>query len=133
MDLIAGRIIARLSPAFSEVAESRRANYRTISDGLRGLPAYTPLFDRLRDGAVPWGYPVRVKRGAAARDTLLSVLLRDGIGAWTWPDLPPEVTASLYPNESRLAEETIVLPVHQGLSTAQVQHVADTTAAWGLT
>ena len=132
MDLFSRRIVAMLSSKSGEISATRRANYMRLEGEVRVLPRLAPLFGGLPDGAVPWGLPVRVEGGGVVRDELLSVLLDEGIGAWTWPDLPEDVTQRGFPDAVMLAGETLVLPVHQGLSPRHVQHVADTVSGWAL-
>jgi dTDP-4-amino-4,6-dideoxygalactose transaminase len=131
-DWVTRRVIARLSKKFDEIAERRRSNYLLLQRELSGLPRVKPVFRALIEGAVPWGCPLRVEGGQPARDELLAVLLHEGIGAWPWPDLPAEVTEAEHPEAWRLAHETVVLPVHQGLNAAQVEYVADTVSGWAL-
>ena len=132
MDWVTRRVIARLSKKVDAIAERRRSNYLLLQRELGGAGRLMPVFACLPDGAVPWGFPLRVTGGRERRDELLFVLLAEGIGAWAWPELPAEVTESDFPEELRLASETIGLPVHQGLSARHMQHVADTVSAWAL-
>ncbi len=133
MDWTTRRVVARLSGRFDRIARRRRENYVLLERELSGCAGVTSLLGPLPVGAVPWGFPLRVERGPKLRDGLLATLLHEGIGAWSWPDLPEEVTEATFPAEWRLAQETVALPVHQDLSPAQVQHIADTVAAWALT
>jgi dTDP-4-amino-4,6-dideoxygalactose transaminase len=132
MDVVTRMVVGRLSARLDEIAVRRRANYRTVESMLGGLPEFTPFFSALPPGAVPWGFPLRVGASAQDRDGALSVLLREGIGAWAWPELPDEVTEARFPDEYRWAREALVLPVHQGLRGQQAQQVADTLAGWAV-
>lgn len=132
MDWVTRRVIARLSKKFDAIAGRRRSNYLLLQRELGGAGGLMSVFASLPEGAVPWGFPLRVTGGRERRDELLSALLAEGIGAWTWPDLPAEVTESDFPDEWRLASETVVLPVHQGLSARHMQHLADTVSAWAV-
>jgi dTDP-4-amino-4,6-dideoxygalactose transaminase len=140
MDWVTRVVIARLSKKFDAIAECRRSNYLLLQRELGDDGGLMPVFASLPEGAVPWGFPLRVtdrrpsraSRPRERRDELLSVLLAEGTGAWVWPELPAEVTESDFPEEWRLASETVVLPVHQGLSARHMQHVADTVSAWAV-
>ncbi len=132
IDLFARRIVAKLASRSGEIAVKRRANYKRLEGEFHDLPRLAPLFANLPNGAVPWGLPLKVAGGGAARDELLLVLLHEGIGAWKWPDLPEEVTQGGFPAALMLARETLVLPVHQNLSQRHVQHIADTVSGWAL-
>ena len=130
MDLATRRVIARLAPRFSHIAARRRENYAALAGRLQN-PGAAVMVPSLPDGAAPWGLPLKM-RNASDATALEAVLLSEGIGAWRWPDLPPEVTSETFPFEHGLAQQTVLLPVHQGLSQRHMEFIADTVTAWGL-
>ncbi len=131
---LAGRIVASESSArrAARMVKARRANYEVLIDVLSGTDGVAPLFGTLPADAIPWGLPVRVTGGATTRDDLLAALLHEGIGAWAWPELPADVPAREFAFEARLADELLLLPVHQGLTRKHMTYVADTVNAWAL-
>ncbi|MEX0762631.1 MAG: DegT/DnrJ/EryC1/StrS family aminotransferase [Dehalococcoidia bacterium] len=131
MDAVTRRLMAVLARQIPRIRERRRANYAFLAGELRGLPETRLLFPKLMDGTVPWALPL-VADEPAARDDLVYTLLEEGIGAWEWPDLPDGVTPAKFPFEHRLAETTVLLPVHQDLADRQLRHIADTVSGWAI-
>lgn len=125
----ASRLLAAEISQVPRAAHKRRDNYRRLFDSLSGCWHVRLLTPRLTGHAVPWCLALTVP-GGEARDDLVDHLLRSGIGAWPWPELPPDVTSDAFPREFRLASETVCLPVHQDLSGRHMRHVARAVASW---
>ncbi len=131
---LARKVVAREGSAanLGATMSARRTNYAALMQMLDSVERITPFFGELPPDTVPWGFPLRVSGGRENRDELLNVLLREGIGAWSWPDLPEKVTEADFPLEYRLASETLLLPLHQDLNDSHMRYVADTVSAWAL-
>ena len=122
------RLLTVTERAVEEVGARRRRNYARLLVRVARLPGARPLFPSLPDGICPYAFPLLVDGSSAS---LVTRLRARGIPASRWPDLPPEVFAR--PDSHRVAlrtrERLALLPVHQGLSTAQLERVGDELSA----
>lgn len=128
MDRLSIRIVAAESERLPLIRQVRRRNYTFLARELLNLPRIRLLSPDLPEGACPWAFPLAVD----GRDDLLALLLREGVGAWAWPDLPQSVSRAAYPETHVLAESTLLLPIHQDLSLTHMRYIADTVVAWAL-
>lgn len=106
------------------VAESRRANYRTLLGSL--AERVPPPFDRLPDGASPMALPIVVGNRRAAIEGLGT----RGVAAldlWSVPH--PSLPVELFPGAAWRRASTIALPVHQGLRPADLNRIVDAVRA----
>lgn len=112
-------LVARL--AGPEVAAERRANYRFLLSELGDrVPA---PFVSLPTGAAPFAFPVT----ADDKPRLLERLRSAGIEAldfWSAPHA--SLPAAAFPEAALRRTRTIVLPVHQELRSADLEHIART-------
>lgn len=107
------------------VALRRRAAYRRLQSELGHL---VPLpYADLPDGASPWAFPVAVADKGAALDQLARRGVH-GVDLWRYPH--PECGREGFPLAQRLRQHVVGLPVHQGLTGADLDRVA--AAARGL-
>ena len=112
------RLIAVAERELPAVIERRRAHYLQLLNWCKGLTAFKPMFADLPQDVCPYVFPVRVHFAA---QRWVDSLRSQGVPASRWPDLPPEVQDSgSYPETVNLAEHTVLLPVHQSLTEAQV-------------
>lgn len=105
------------------VARLRRENYSRLIEGLSDVAGIQPLFSRLTDGDCPYVLPL-LAPGIGA-EKLSKALLRVGVPALRWPDLPPEVAGSSSGHEAAksLFHSVVVLPVHQSLQPDQLDTI----------
>ncbi len=100
-------------------AALRRAHYATLAEGLMERAA--PGFQRISEGASPFGFPLRVPDKARTLAALARRGVR-GIDFWTAPH--PLLDVRRYPGAAARRAETVLLPVHQELSPAEVERIA---------
>ena len=102
------------------IVERRRRNYFLLYAMLRDVAP--PVTGELKPGVCPLFYPMPIedKAGAMAR------LLARGVETVDfWRLRHPAVPAGLFPEVDRLREHVLELPVHQDLSPADAEHVAN--------
>ena len=105
---------------FAAIVERRRRNYFLLYAMLRDIAP--PVTGELKSGVCPLFYPVQVddKAGAMAR------LLARGVETVDfWRLRHPAVPGGAFPEVDRLRERVLELPVHQDLSPADAEHVAE--------
>jgi len=106
-----------------DVAGRRRLNYASLLGRLGGL--VPPPFAELHPGASPFAFPVAV----ADKRPLLDALVAAGIRAldlWSIPH--PILPVERFPGAARRRQSTVGLPVHQELSRAHLDVIADAVA-----
>jgi dTDP-4-amino-4,6-dideoxygalactose transaminase/CelD/BcsL family acetyltransferase involved in cellulose biosynthesis len=103
----------------SEAAARRRLHYRLLLEELGELvPA---PFDRLGDGDSPFALPVMAQR----KRCLLERLEHHGVrGLDFWSTAHPVLPAARFPGASARRTHLVALPVHQELTTRDVERVA---------
>jgi dTDP-4-amino-4,6-dideoxygalactose transaminase len=128
-DAISERILAAEVANLNRIVKRRRENYKQLYDSLKRLRTASPLTPPLQDGVVPWCLPVVVNDDDTGK-RLVEHLLRRGIGAWSWPALPEDVTGQEFPRETQLAARTVCLPVHQSLAPGHLQPMTNVLKDW---
>jgi len=130
-DAFASNVLAAESSRLQLTAAVHRRNYRELSQRLRSSlrtgSRVRFLFDDPVDDTAPWCLPLLLP-DMTSRDRLVERLLRRGIGAWTWPDLPQDVTPETWPSATDLAGRTLCLPVHRDVDDRRLDYVAQTIA-----
>jgi dTDP-4-amino-4,6-dideoxygalactose transaminase len=118
--------ILKISGSYaSGIIDDRNINYRILMESISGGgQKLCPLFLKPVGEGCPYSFPIKVKDDKA--DDLYDVLLKNGIPAGTWPDLPPEVKSNPAGHQTaiNLRKSVVVLPVHQNLKRSHVQHIA---------
>ena len=115
----------RLLPHFDydEIARRRRDNFEYLSSRLAGHAH--PLRSRLEAGACPLFFPILVHDKPRAAQALW----RRGIGAVElWNEGDPECAGGRFPDTDFLRRHVLELPLHQSLSRAQLDYMADEVA-----
>jgi dTDP-4-amino-4,6-dideoxygalactose transaminase len=121
-------------PRLEELTQRRRRNAEKLSAGLKGvgLPPPPPR----AEGHVWHQYTVRLPR---ERETLRAHLREKGIEtAVYYPKTLPAQKLyrdlgyddAAFPTARRLADEVLSLPVHPGLSDADIDEIIDAVNAW---
>ena len=99
--------------------ETRRAHYLQVLKVCEGLDGIQAMFPNLPQGVCPYVFPVQVSDNA---QKWVDVLRSKGVPASRWPDLPPEaLNSGCFPESVRLAQNTVLLPVHQSLTAAHME------------
>ena len=112
------RLIAVAERDLPEITTRRRAHYLQLLNLCEGSREIKPMYPDLPQGVCPYVFPVLLKNDV---QRWVDFLRGKGIPASRWPDLPPEVRESqVFPETANLAEHTVLLPIHQSLTTAQV-------------
>ena len=105
---------------FAGIVERRRRNYFLLYAMLRDLAP--PVTGELKPGVCPLFYPMPVDDKAAA----MARLLARGVETVDfWRVRHPALPAGAFPEVDRLRERVLELPVHQDLSPADAEHVAN--------
>jgi perosamine synthetase len=109
---------------YDEIARRRRDNFLYLSHRLAGKAR--PLRTGLEDGACPLFFPILVReKSASARR-----LAERGIGAVElWNEGDPECAGGRFPDTDFLRRHVLELPLHQSLTRAQLDYMADEVAA----
>ncbi|WP_081443554.1 DegT/DnrJ/EryC1/StrS family aminotransferase [Haloterrigena turkmenica] len=120
MSRLSAAVVAAADP--TAIRRARRTNYlawRRCFDSRSGVEAY---HETLPEGICPQVFPLRT--GSPQR--LVAALERCGVAAHTWPRLAATVRDDpAYAVARRLARETVVLPVHQGVDPIAIEAVDD--------
>ena len=103
------------------IVGQRRQNYARLIEVARRLSWARPLFEDLPVGVCPLGLPLVVEQ----RDRWRDELLKSGVNVRTyWEHLPAEVNTDRFPEAAWLRDRILVLPVHQGLRSRQIDWLA---------
>jgi peroxiredoxin/dTDP-4-amino-4,6-dideoxygalactose transaminase len=105
-----------------DAAAARRANHGRLLDAL-GQFVPTP-FDRVADGTCPFGFPLDVPNRAAFAAAMRTERI-DVVNLWS--EAHPLVPVDRYPAAAARRAATVLLPVHQGLTTDDIDRIAATT------
>jgi hypothetical protein len=110
------------------VGQTRRSNYHRLEMAIRGLGQARPFFPQLPPDCYPYVFPLWVEEGSEAVKTRLR---GRGILASRWPTFPPEVIASKSEHRTalRIWERLLLLPVHQSLSSRQMNLMTESLRA----
>jgi dTDP-4-amino-4,6-dideoxygalactose transaminase/CelD/BcsL family acetyltransferase involved in cellulose biosynthesis len=119
------RLLERVD--FESIPEKRRILYAQLADRLRGRSTY--LFEEAQPGTSPLFFPLLVNDKKSAVDELN----KRGIGAVQfWNHGHPEVDPETSADAQYLRNHVIELPIHQDVSLAQLDYIADAVLALGL-
>ena len=122
----AARLLAGAVPEW--VVARRRAHYRRLLESARRLSWARPLYDELPEGVCPLGLGLV----AEDRDRWRDALLASGVNVRTyWEQLPTQVDPERFPDAAWLRDHILVLPVHQGLRSEQIDWLARRLPALG--
>ncbi len=102
-----------------EIIRRRRENYLCLIEQLRRLPEISLVFNDLPDNVCPLGVPICSKES----ERLRKVLLDAGIEVFRWTSLPKELTRAEFPNAHYLANQLLVLPIHQDLNRLHLTYI----------
>lgn len=103
------------------IAAVRREHYRALAARIVGKPGIRPLFGELPDGACPLVFPVRVGRSRWLRHQLAE----SGIETYTFGEWRhPAIAHECFPEVSSLRHEILGLPVHQNLTSDDIDRIA---------
>ena len=125
MSALSAYLLPRVCDA--NVVDLRNMHFRMIAERLAPGLAVTPLLHGLPPGCCPLFFPVVAReprpfcRHLAAND----------VGFFRgWCVFHPHVDWDRFPLESHLKEHVVVLPLHQGLTGADMERIADVVNAW---
>ena len=119
---VATRALARAWRGTSAAMARRHEHARLLSRLLADAPVH-PIGADAGSHGTPYMLALRL---AGPSDPIAARLMRRGVPASTWPDLPREVRGEPKSHEAALAlrRDVLLLPVHQSLSEAQVRRMA---------
>jgi hypothetical protein len=115
MSPVSSTVMARLD--YDDIRQRRRENFLLMRQELRG--AVEMARDDLEDGVCPLFFPILVKNKREAAQSLR----RQGIGAVDfWNDR--QDNPNIGPHARHLRAHLLELPIHQDVSSSQVQYIA---------
>ncbi|HKP97235.1 MAG TPA: DegT/DnrJ/EryC1/StrS family aminotransferase [Fibrobacteria bacterium] len=118
---LASRLILGSASAGAVVA-ARRRNYAFLSRRLAGVAGLEPCFRDLPEGVCPMGFPCLAGDGGPRWDYRLR---GHGVPAFSFgEELHATLDLSGFPDARELSERLVILPVHQGLSEADLERMA---------
>jgi perosamine synthetase len=105
---------------YAHVRQRRRENFELLAQRLAGRA--NPLRAALDNGTCPLFFPILVRDKARAARALWD----RGIGAVElWNEGDPECAGGRYPETDYLRRHVLELPLHQSVSRAQIEYMAD--------
>ena len=106
----------------------RRARFHRLANGIGEIPGVSVLINRsLPEGCCPLFFPLVVEEPKAFARHLAA----HGVGFFRgWCVFHPSVPWALFPLESHLKENVIVLPIHQTLSDESIEFMIDVVHRW---
>jgi perosamine synthetase len=104
----------------------RRHNFRVYQRLLAGIPGVTPLYSSLPDGVCPLNMPVLVED----RDRIAASMTSQGIAVvpW-WAGYHKGLDFTGFPQARHLKGHILALPLHQGMTEADLKAVASSLLA----
>lgn len=125
MTALSSFLLPRLSRA--AMVGERREHFRSLAERVLPGPAVKPLLGDLPAYANPLFFPLV----AAEPRAFCRHLAVHGIGFFRgWCVFHPHVDWARFPFESQLKEQVVVVPIHQGLSDAEMTRIARVVNAW---
>jgi len=98
----------------------RRRHYQALETAVASHTSLRLLKSTLPDGVCPLGLPVL----ASDREGARAHFVNHGINVRAyWDRLPRELQPGEFPEAFTLSEHILVLPVHQSLTTRQLEHI----------
>jgi dTDP-4-amino-4,6-dideoxygalactose transaminase len=108
------------------IVERRRKNYSKLYSEISNLRGISQLLGDLPAGVCLLGLPIRVRD----RSQWISRLRASHIDAYPWwSGYHRGIDWNEFPEACRLKDEVVLLPVHQQLSTAHMDHIAKCVGA----
>jgi dTDP-4-amino-4,6-dideoxygalactose transaminase len=104
-----------------KVAAIRAFNFELLSDCMAACPGLEPLHTRPPPGGAAWVFPVLVRGSKDAHKKLRNM----GIPATAWDGVKPAQLDGSLADAEFLYHHLIFLPVHQGLSEADIGRIGD--------
>ena len=120
----AKKLLAVQGEKFKNIARARRDNYIALMGALKGFSTgLRPLYAELPDSVCPYAFVLLSESG---NSHIIDGLRARGVPASNWPDLPPEVRAEAgrFKAEHWLRDHIVLLPVHQGLGSRDINLMA---------
>jgi dTDP-4-amino-4,6-dideoxygalactose transaminase len=111
---------------FKNIYEQRRANFKFISEKIKGLKGVKPIYKQLPEGVCPWGFPILINN----RNMIRRYLKRHGITLPIHWILPNYIPLDMFPDSRYLSEHILTLPVFQGLKKEQLSSLLDIIEAY---
>jgi dTDP-4-amino-4,6-dideoxygalactose transaminase len=108
------------------IAAARRRNWNVLAAAAARCSIARPLQDALPDGACPWVFPVAFE-GLGRAQTLLRGM---GVPATGWNGVRPALLPhGAFPAAESLYERLVFLPLHQSLSSSEMDFIAAAVAS----
>jgi perosamine synthetase len=103
---------------YSSIKEKRRDNFRVLLAWALNRADVKPLFDELPEGVNCLAFPIFTEKS----NKVCKTLNISGIDAFPWPHLPEGTKIEDY-NATHLAQNVVLLPIHQDLRTKHIDHI----------
>ncbi len=128
MGTLSWKVLASSSPEY--IVARRHENFTYALERLNGLDTdeVRPIFSGLPDEVCPLGVPILVR---GDRESLRRWLYRRGmLLPAIWEVLPDEVPLDQFPDSQLLMNRILMIPVHQGLGTREVDRMVTAIGEW---
>jgi hypothetical protein len=124
---LALRMLATMERDVAAFAERRRDHYRRLARLVADLPGACALFPILPDGVCPMSLPLVASGGRSLARRIHEAGVRTG----QWWEVPPEVAndPGLHRVALRFYDQLVFVPVHQSLSSRDVDEIGERLAA----
>lgn len=125
LSVLARGTLARLD--LETMPKIRRRNYERLLPRIKQIEGLRPLFDRWPPGVCPMAFPVVIEACPAAE--FQRHLAAAGLSTkYFWSYFHDIFPRDDFPFETRLKTSVLALPIHQDLSEADMDEVADIVA-----
>ena len=104
---------------WQNMVQQRRNNYLYLSHLLMKVSGIKLLYPELLNGVAPYALPIITEDRIVKKN-----LYKNGILADSWPDLPEELDPKIYKTTFYLAENGLLLPIHQRLNEEKLKFIA---------
>jgi hypothetical protein len=118
------KLLSQYEKKISIYEKKRINNYLIIQKSIKSISNIKPLFNKLPQDNIPYVFPLIVKN---KYDLVKKGLVKIGIPATSWNDMPPEVEKSfkVYDYAIYLSKSLLLLPIHHSISVNQINFIVD--------
>lgn len=123
------RLARALLPHFDygEIIRHRRDNFLYLAEHFPDSAALRPLFAALPQNTCPLFFPVRCAEPRALQQHLAAARIES---KWFWSFVHPTLRQEDFPEESRLKQTVVALPIHQDLAEDDLDRILATLRDW---
>lgn len=118
------RLLNLYENRISIYGQKRINNYLIIERSIKRMSNIKPLFNKLPQDNIPYVFPIIVtKKYSLIKNELVKI----GIPATSWNDMPPEVEESfkIYDYAIYLSKSLLLLPIHHSIGITEINFMVD--------